>query len=409
MAQPRTVPGAQAPSIWRDRDFLLYSLGNGISYMGTWAQRIGIGWLSWELTRSSAWVGFISLAQYLPLIVLGPLFGVLLDRHDRRRYALAINATLALLAVVLYALTALHWMTIQILLGLAILLGVVNSAYQTARLALVNDLVGPQWLSQAIAINSILFNLTRALGPAAAGIIIASRGIAATFAANAVSFVGVLGALWFIELRPRSGARVPKKGMLLESREGLEYVSAHPRLGRLLILSAITAVLGRGGLELLPAFAAAVFHRGSTGLAQLTTAAGVGAIGGALLLSGWGAGRRLARLTQVASLALGLSLAAFGMASSYAAGLSIMVVFGLASVLCSVGLQTLLQSMLEERYRGRVLGLWSSVNTAGPGVGAAVLGALAHSAGLMTVTVVSGLACTVLVFSVVGRGRISLE
>jgi len=294
-------------SIWRERGFLVYSAGNAISYMGTWAQRIGIGWLSWELTRSSTWVGCIALAQYVPLIVLGPFFGVLLDRHDRKGYGLAVNGSAAILAGALYALTALHWMNIQLLLVLAILLGIVNSAYQAARLAMVNDLVRPELLAQGIAISSILFNLSRALGPAAAGVLIAHQGVAAAFAANAISFLAILGALSIIDLRPPAG-RVARKGVLVESREGFAYTAGHPRLRRFLILGAITSVLGRGGLELLPAFSAAVFNRGSTGLAQLNTAVGIGAIAGALLLSRSGTGPRLARLTRYATLALGLIL-----------------------------------------------------------------------------------------------------
>jgi predicted MFS family arabinose efflux permease len=401
-------PRADLIPLWRERDFVVYSLGNAISFMGTWAQRIGIGWLSWELTQSSTWVGCIALAQYVPLIILGPFFGVLLDRHDRRGYALAVNGCAALLALALYALTALHWMTINLLLVLAILLGIVNSAYQAARLAMVNDVVRPELLAQGIAINSILFNLTRALGPAVAGVLIAHQGIAAAFAANAVSFLAILGALSIIDLR-KSTVRVARKGMLLESREGFAYASAHPRLRRLLILAAITSVLGRGGLELLPAFAAAVFNRGSTALAELNTAVGIGAIAGALLLSRSGTGPLLGQLTRYATLALGIILAIFGLTTHYTAALVIMTVFGLSVVLCSVGLQTLLQSALEDRYRGRVLGLWSAVNVAGPGVGAAILGALAQPAGLMAVTVSSGLLCSILVFSVIGRSRLPFE
>jgi MFS family permease len=410
MDSPAALPSQPAQrerSLWRERDFLLYSLGNAISYIGGWAQRIGIGWLSWELTQSATWVGCIALAQYLPLIVLSPFFGVLLDRQERRGYALVVNGSAALLAMALYELTARHWMNIQILLVLAILLGIVNSAYQAVRLAMVNDLVRPERLGQAIAINSIVFNLTRAVGPAVAGILIAHQGVAAAFGANAVSFIAILGALSIIDLRA-PGARAPRKGLLVESREGFAYASTHPRLRGLLILAAITAVLGRGGLELLPAFSAMIFNRGSTGLAELNTAAGVGAITGAVILSRAGTGPLLAALTRYATLAVGVLLAAFGVSSNYTAGLVIMTAFGLAMILCSVGLQTLLQSALDDRFRGRVLGLWSAVNVAGPGVGAAILGALAQPAGLPAVTVVSGLLCAGLVFSVIGRRRFAL-
>jgi predicted MFS family arabinose efflux permease len=407
-APDESASAPKSSSIWQERDYLWYSLGNAFSFMGTWAQRIGVGWLSWDLTNSATWVGCISLAQYLPLIVLGPLFGVLLDRHDRRAYAFFVNASSTVVAVMLYGLTALGWMTIQLLLMLAILAGVVNSAYQTSRLAMVNDLVAPQHLVQAIAVNSVLFNLSRALGPAAAGLLIAREGIASAFAANAASFVLVLVALSIIELRPVSPKSAPKD-LLSETREGWAYIWARPRLRQLLTLSAITAVLGRGFLELLPAFSAEVFNRGSAGLAQLYTAVGVGAIVGAVLLSRSGRGGRLGRLTRYATLGLGLVLAMFGISHTYVVGLSVMVLFGLVVVLCSVGLQTILQSTLEDRYRGRVLGLWSSVNVAGPGVGAAILGAFSRIAGLMTLTVVSGLLCAILALGVIGRRRFPLD
>ena len=129
------------PAVLRDRNFLIYSLGNAISWLGSWAQRIGVGWLSWDLTHQAVWVGLISLAQTLPLIAVGPLFGALLDRHDHRYYAMAVNTALALLALALYVLTAAHLMQIGILFILALLLGVANSAYQAVRLTMINDIV----------------------------------------------------------------------------------------------------------------------------------------------------------------------------------------------------------------------------------------------------------------------------
>lgn len=394
--------------IWRQRDFVLYAAGNAVSYLGTWAQRIGIGWMSWALTHSAAWVGFIALAQYLPLLVLGPFFGVLLDRHNRRGYALLVNATAAILATVLYVLTALQLMNIQSLLVLALLLGVVNSAYQAARLTMINDVVRPDLVPQGIAINSVLFNLSRALGPAGAGILIARCGVPSVFAANALSFIAILAALAIIDLRTVR-RQATRKSVWLESREGFAYASAHPQVRSFLVLSAVTSVLGRGALELLPAFAASVFHRGSAGLAELTTAVGIGAIGGSMVLSHSKTGPHLARIARYATVTLGLILSTFGLARSYTAGLVILGLLGFTVVLCSVGLQTLLQAVLEERYRGRVLGLWSAVSVAGPGVGAAILGALAQQVGLMPVAVVSGLLCTVLVLPVIRSGRSSFN
>jgi MFS family permease len=384
------------PAVLRDRNFLIYTLGNAVSWLGTWAQRIGVGWLSWALTHETFSVGLISLAQILPMIAFGPLFGALLDRHDHRYYAIAVNVILALLAVALYVLTASHLMTFGVLLMLALLLGVVNSAYQAVRLAMINDVVPQHLLPGAITTNSVVYNVARAVGPAIAGVIIARYGIAAAFAVNAVSFVGVLGALVVVRIRPLA-AKESIQGLFAESREGLRYVMGHPGIRQMMLLSAITSILARGVLELYPAFADSVFHRGSVGLADLTTAGGLGAIVGALLLSRAGSTDLLPRLTRYAALWLGALVIVFGLTSAFEVGLVLSAVLGFAIVLCSVGLQVMLQSSIRDGFRGRVLGLWTAVNVAGPGVGGALIGAFAQWVGLRAVTVTAGILCVLLV------------
>jgi MFS family permease len=348
------------------------------------------------LTHEALWVGLISLAQILPLIAFGPLFGALLDRNDHRRYAIAVNTALAVIAAVLYGLTASGLMHINILLLLAFLLGVANSAYQASRLAMVNDVVPPSLLTDAIAANSLIFNLTRAVGPAIAGVIIARYGMAAAFAVNAISFIAILSALTAVRLRPQP-AKKPAQGLLAESREGLRYVIQNIGIRRLMLLSAITSILARGVVELLPAFAASVFHSGSLGLANLTTCMGVGAVAGALVLSRAGANASLARLTRLAAYGVGPIVALFGLCSSIVGGLLLTVALGFGIVLCSVGLQVLLQSSIPDNLRGRVLGLWTAVNVAGPGVGGALIGALTHWVNLQAITVAGGLLCWLLV------------
>jgi MFS family permease len=377
----------------RDKNYLGYALGNTVSWLGTWAQRIGIGWLSWDLTHQSSWVGAISLAQLLPLIVFGPLFGTLLDRHDHRRFALGVNVALALLALGLYVLTAMHVMHIGLLCVMATLLGIANSAYQAVRLAMVNDIVAPEQLPAAITTNSVLFNLTRAVGPAIAGVVIARYGVAAVFAVNAVSFIGVLAALLLVRMRPREHHHSPH-GLLAEGREGLRYVLQHPGLRRFLLLSGITSMLGRGIVELFPAFADSVFHRGSVGLANLTTALGIGAVVGAFVLSRT---PRVAQLTRVATFLLGGAVCLFGLCTPFWAGLVLATLIGFIVVQCGVGLQVLVQTAVDDRYRGRVLGLWSAVTVAGPGVGAALAGGAAQFVGLRAVAVACGVVCIGLV------------
>ena len=404
MSWVRFFAVAAPPAVLLDGNFRIYALGNLISYIGTWAQRVAIGWLSWELTHQTVWVGLISLAQILPLVVFGPLSGALLDRHNHRYFAMTVNSAMAVLAVVLYALTAAHLMHIVALLVIALLLGVANSGYQAVRLTMIQEVVAPALLTQAIAANSVIFNLSRAMGPAIGGIVIARYGLAAAFAVNAISFLGILAALAAVQLRSRE-VNKPTQSLVAESREGWRYVLDHPGIRQMMLLAVITATLARGVIELLPVFADTVFHRGSLGLANLTTASGAGAILGALALAFAGSTDSLPRVTRVAAVCLGPLVIVFGLCKEFRFGLLISVVLGFAIVLCSVGLQVQLQSQIRHNFRGRVLGLWTSVNIAGPGFGGALLGALAQWATLRTVTVAAGLLCVTLVSWVMLRAN----
>ena len=379
-----------------NRSFRIYLLGNTVSGLGTWAQRIGIGWLSWDLTHRTYWVGAVSLAQVLPLTLAAPFFGVLLDRHDYRRYALTVNTILALLASILYALTALHAMTIGLLCAMAVLLGFANGAYQSVRLNMVNNLVTSEQLSSAIAWTSLMFNVSRALGPAMAGVLISKLGIAIAFAANALSFLAMLAALALVDFRQRPIRQI-QQGIAAEALEGLRYMLGDANLRRLLLLSAITSIAGRGIMELMPAFADAVFHQGSAGLARLTTAAGLGAIVGATLFARAGTIRRAGQLTQAVTVVLGVVIAIFGFAHTNWSGLLGAAALGFAVIACSIGLQIKVQTGVADKFRGRVMGVWSAVSVSGPGLGAAVAGVVAHWLGLRITTLATGILCAALV------------
>ncbi len=389
--------------IFSDRNFALYSLGNTISWLGMWAQRVGVGWLSWELSHSPTWVGLVSLAQFLPLIFFAPLFGGLLDRRNAKRYAIVTNSALTALAGLLYVVTALNALTIERLCALSVLLGIANSAYQPVRLALVNEVAPAGRLAEAIATNSILFNLTRTVGPALAGVAIASFGVAVTFAMNAVSYAAIIGALAVMELPALS--RKPSEGFVKDFFAGIRYVAGHAFIRELMLLSAVTSVLGRGVIELLPAFAGGLYHRGSSGLAALTTASGIGAIVGGALLSKAGRAGWLKLLARRGAISLGAVVMVMGAVQSYWLSIAITAVLGLTIVVCSVGLQVLLQNSIAESFRGRVLGLWGMCSIAGPGIGGALQGAAAQMFGLRMATMACGLACAVLSAWIVHRSR----
>ncbi len=382
-------------NVLRQRNFVIYAAGNTISWLGVWMQRLAIGWLSWDLSHSPLWVGLISLAQYIPLIIGAPLFGVLLDHSDRRRYALAVNFVLMLLAFALYAAAAFGALSIWHLFALCSLLGVANSAYQPVRLAMVTDVVPRALFTQAIGVNSMLFNTTRLVGPALGGVAIAALGVKAAFAINAVSYVAVLVSLMMLRLQP-TAPHPEGIDVFAQLAAGIRYSIGRRDIREVLLLSAITSLLARGGLEMLPVFADGIFRHGSSGLATLTAASGAGALAAGLLLSKTRSPGRLRTLTWWSAMGSGVLLAVFALTKSYWEAVAMVALLGTLVTLCSVGLQAVLQSNLDDAYRGRLVGLWGVVNVAGPSIGGALIGTLSHFANLPDVCAASGLLCAVL-------------
>jgi MFS family permease len=397
------VASSSPLSIFGYRNYALYALGNTISSLGMWAQRVGVGWLSWELSHSATWVGLVSLGQFLPLIFLAPLFGGLLDRSDPKRYAVVTNSLLTAIAGVLWVVMVLHAMTIERLCVLSVLSGIANSAYHPVRLSLVNEVAPPGRLAEAIATNSILYNLTRSVGPALAGVTIAWFGVAGTFAANAISYAAIIGALAIIDIRVVE--RPPSRGFVRDIVDGMHYVGGHGLIRELMLLSLVTSTLTRGPLELLPAFAGGLYQRGSTGLAVLTTLSGVGAILGGVLLSRAGNADWLGVMARRSAMTLGMVVVALGLAPGFWSGAAAVFVLGVCGVISGVGLQVLLQKSISETFRGRVLGLWGMCNVAGPGVGGAIIGGATQVLGLRGATVAGGLISSALALWIVRNAR----
>ncbi|NKF24157.1 MFS transporter [Solimonas marina] len=399
------VPGddhiAALRRAWRDRNFILYIGSNAIGWGGTWIQRTAIGWLSWELTHSASWVGIVSLIQYLPLIVLGPLFGVVLDRHDRKHFALGVQWALTLLASVLCAVKGMGWLDLRMLIVLGVLLGCTNGAYQPVRLAIVHDVVRGPMVTQAIAINAVLFAGMRLVGPALGGILIATAGLSLTFMVCAIAYGLSAIALIALKTQPHQPS-ASSGGLGSQFADGVRYALATPAVRSMMALTLITSVMARGVLELMPAYAGGEFHRGSSGLATLMSSIGGGAIVAGWLLS-HGGNRRVRTLMWYACIGSGLAAFTFGLMPNFGGAIAAAVVMGTSTTLASIGLQAILQGELAPEYRGRVIGIWGVGNVAGPSMGSAMLGGIAHLAGLRATTCASGLLCALLCYVVMRR------
>jgi MFS family permease len=379
----RLVPGGlgNALGALAHRNYRVYASGNAVSLIGFWLQRVAIGWLTWTLTHSGTWLGLVSLADFFPIVVLSPVAGALADRHDRvgiiRLTQIVATAQACLLAVLVYS----GSITIHLLFGLTLLLGISNGFAQPARLALIPTLVDREALPSALAINSIIFNLARFVGPAIAGVIIARISVGAAFAANAGTYLVFMLAMTQLRGLPAVAIHA-RQGLFRASFEAYAYASRHAGIAPMLLLFTVTTIGTRGFVELFPGFADSVFERGAAGLSMLTSTVGLGAIGGSVWMLLRPAIAGLTGLVFAATLVICVAILAFTATDQFFLALPCVFVAGAAMTITGIGAQTLIQVAVESHMRGRVIALYGVIFRAGPGVGALLMGSLSAHFGL---------------------------
>jgi predicted MFS family arabinose efflux permease len=286
-------------------------------------------------------------------------------------------------------------MTIELLVALTAVLGIIGAANQPFRTAIIGDLVTREELPGAIAINSMTWHGSRFIGPAAAGAMILSVGVVPAFVSNAVAHFAMIAALYRVQVPPNTGEARSYRELPREIGEGLRYVFSHPVIGPTLFLLLCGSLFGRPVMEFLPAFADAVFQRGAEGLAWLTSAAGLGA-----MFSGvWLASRKDTNglvAAMVANLAiLAVALIAFVATESFWIGVVAIVPAGFSIVVGGISVQTLIQSAVERQLRGRVLSTYGLVWLGGPALGSLAVGAASELASLRILIAVGAVMCLV--------------
>lgn len=383
-----------------------YAMGSFCSHLGTWVQRVAVGWLAWELTHSGFWLGIVAFADLAPTVFLAPICGVVADRVNRLHGSRVTQSLAAVQAVILWGMAIAGALTIEWLVALVLLQGIILAFNQPLRFAIIPSLVERKDLSSAIAINSISFNFARVAGPATAGIIIAQSGVAMAFMVNAISYVFFIVSLFVIspDMPPRRAAR-PLSDVPREILEGMQYCVRAPGVGAMFVLLGVYAVFGRAYSELLPGFADAVFDFGVSGFAMLTSAAGAGSVAASVVLASRG---RVAGLTNFVSwniLLLSLALAGLTATDNIWVGLVSVVLAGFSMLCVGVGEQTLLQNTLPGDVRGRVMSLYGMISRGGPAVGALVMGWASDFVGLRWPVFFAALICLVLWLWVLPRRR----
>jgi predicted MFS family arabinose efflux permease len=323
----------------------------------------------------------MSLAEFLPVLFLAPLAGVMADRRDRVSIIRITQLIGCVQAITLAILVATGLITIHILFALVMLLGINQGIAQPARLALIPTLVDREGLPSALAINSIVFNAARFIGPAIAGILIARVGIAAAFAANALTYIAFQISLANLRDIPKVPIGAAQNA-IRASLDAFSYVSRHPGIAPMLLLFAVTTIGTRGFIELFPGFADNVFHRGPQGLAMLTSTVGLGAIfGGTWMLIR----SQISGLTTIVlanTLIMSLAIIAFTASDNFVMALPCVFIAGTAMVITGIGAQTLIQASTDRSMAGRVMALYGMIFRAGPALGAVVMGTASERFGL---------------------------
>lgn len=380
----------------RNPQFRLYTFGGTPSLLGTWIQRVAVGWLAWELTHMNTWVGAIALADMLPMVFIGPVAGAMADRLDRLTVCRFLQILAMCQALTLAAITFAGLMTIELLVALTAVQGVLSASTQPFRHAIVANLVTRDELPGAIATNSVAWHGSRFVGPAIAGIVIAFAGVGAAFAVNALSYIPFHYALFKLKVPPnpkseRSLAEIP--GEILE---GARYAFTHPVIGPMLIVLFVCSVVGRAAVELLPGFSVEVLGRGEAGFASLVSAAGLGAMLGALWF-GWRAKMGgLVRIVVINVFVLSLSLLALVSSTRFEYALASLALAGGSLLVSGICIQTMVQSNVTDELRGRVMGIYGWCWMGSPGLGAIVIGAVSDTVGLRPPIFVSAL-CVLMV------------
>ena len=380
----------------RHRNFRLFVVGQGISLIGFWMQSVAQGWLVYRLSGSALRLGAVAFAAYLPILCVAPAAGVLADRVPRRGLLIVTQSLLGLLALTLGVLAATGVVTVPLVIAVAAGVGLVSAFDVPARQAFLVEMVGAPDLPGAIALNSSLFNTARVVGPAVAGSLVGVVGEAPCFFLNAASYLAVIAALAAMRLPPASPTAVrPALGAGL--RSGLGYVWDRPSLRNLLLLLGVTSGLGLQYQVLMPVYARTVFDAGATGYGLLLTAAGLGALASGLGLA-W---RQTSRAQQRRNLLVGLlvfSAGVLGVAASPSlpVALACQACAGFGMIRYTATTNTLLQLLVDDEYRGRVMGLHTVMFLGTGPVGSLALGGLADRLGARLATCASGgvvLAC----------------
>jgi MFS family permease len=377
----------------RYRNYRLFFSGQLISLIGTWMQSVAQSWLVYRLTGSSLLLGLVGFAGQIPVFLLASIGGMVADRRSRYRIIIATQTAAMLLAFVLSGLTLLGHIKVWEIMVLASSLGLVNAFDIPARQAFIVEMVGQQDLINAIALNSAMVNGARILGPAVAGITVAAIGEGWCFFANGVSYIAVIVGLLLMTVAPRPSPRQGHRSGLVSLVEGFHWVARTGPIRALLLLLGLVSLTGMPYMVLMPIFAEEILHSGARGLGLLMGAAGMGALIGTLALAARHGARGLGRWVMFAAMGFGASLVIFSMSHWFWLSILLVMPAGFSMILQMASSNTLIQTMVPDELRGRVMAVYSMMFMGMAPFGALLSGAIAHHVGAPLTVRLGGIIC----------------
>jgi len=374
-------------------NYRLFFTGQCISLIGTWMQQTALGWLVYRQTGSPFLLGLVAFMGQIPSFFIAPFAGVLIDRWNRHHVLLVTQSLAMLQAFVLASLVLSGTATIWLILLLSLFLGIVNSFDMPARQSFVVQMVEDRkLLGNAIALNSSMVHIARMIGPPIAGSIIALAGEGTCFLLNAVSYVAVIVCLLLMRVPPV--VRVTRDEPLLSSfKEGFSYAFSFIPIRSIILLLAFTSLMGMPYVVLMPLFAKDVFHGDSHTLGFLMGATGVGALAGALFLASRKNVVGLGRMIVIASSALGFGVVAFSQSTVLPLSLVILVLTGFGMMVLLTSSNSILQTIVDEGKRGRVMSLYTMAFMGTVPLGNLIHGILASKIGARHTLLAGGICC----------------
>ena len=376
----------------RHRNFQLFIGGQLISLIGTWMQTVAESWLVYRLTGSTLLLGAAGFASQFPVFLVAPLGGIAADRFNRRRLVIGTQISSMILAAIFAALTLTGVVRVWHIFVLAALLGVVNAFDIPARQTFLVDMVGKEDLMNAIALNSSMFNGARIVGPAIAGILVAKIGEGWCFFANSASYIAVIAGLLLMRV-DRPSALAPSGPALAHLIEGFRFVRNAAPIRAILLLLGLVSLVAMPYTILMPVFADRILHGGARGLGILMGATGVGALLGALTLATRAGVSGLGRWVAFSCGGFGVSLVLFSLSRNFWLSAILLLPVGYCMMLGMSSSNTLIQAMVPDQLRGRVMALYTMMFMGMAPFGSLFSGALAHNLGAPLTVSIGAVAC----------------